>query len=456
MISYNRDPGSFKDPSGFVFKADGIVYRQVNRRYAAEYDQLMGSGLYDLLTRKKLLIGHEEVASNLTGSEDWYKTLKPDQLDYLSYPYEWSFDQLRDAGLLTLEITRKAIDHGMILKDATPFNVQFVHGAPLFIDTLSFDLYDTSKPWVAYRQFCECFLFPLYLGHYLKTGMQKIMTGYYDGVPLPLMVKLLPFKSRFNAGVWLHLFLQHKLATGRQREQPATGFSKQKMVHLLSHLESILQKLPSPADSTSAWSDYYSTSIISQDYLHHKESIIRAWLQEIDAVTVLDLGANDGHFSRILAEKGRQVIATDTDIQCINNLYLYTKKSKTGNILPLVVDASNPSPAIGFSNRERSSFRERIQTELVMALALVHHLVIGRNIPLTALAAWLREFAPQLVIEFVGRQDEKVKEMLRNRKDIFDDYTIEGFEHAFSACFVILKKEAVPQTDRVLYYMKRK
>ena len=161
MTNVARHPASFKDPAGFIFEANGKIYRQVNKVYGQQYQHLMESGLYNQLISSNQLITHSSINENLTGDEEWLLTLLPEQLSFVSYPYEWCFDQLKDAALLTLFILRTSLDKGMILKDATPFNVQFQKGKPLFIDTLSFDLYDETKPWVAYRQFCETFLFPL-------------------------------------------------------------------------------------------------------------------------------------------------------------------------------------------------------------------------------------------------------------------------------------------------------
>ncbi len=192
-------PASFRDPSGFVFRLEGIHYRQVNRVYAEDYELLMHSGLYRKLTEKGLLITHTEIGECLTGSPEGYKTLLPQQIATISYSCEWAPAQLKDAALLTLDILDIAMGHGMILKDATPLNTQFRDGRPLFIDTLSFEKYDAAKPWVAYRQFCECFLFPLYLHHYLGTGIGPWLRGYPEGVPAALTASLLPWRSRLNA-----------------------------------------------------------------------------------------------------------------------------------------------------------------------------------------------------------------------------------------------------------------
>jgi Ribosomal RNA adenine dimethylase. len=457
MVNYTRHPSSFKDPAGFVFESGGKVYRQVNQYYASQYQQLMSSGLYDALVKKGQLIPHQQLHQNLTQSPEWYSTLLPEPVEYISYPYEWCFEQLRDAALLTLNIVRTAIQHGMILKDATPFNIQFYKGKPVFIDTLSFDLYNPKQPWIAYRQFCQSFLFPLYLEHYLKTDIQKILSSYIDGVPVDFIARLLPLKSRLSLGVWLHVYLQ-QTAAGSQKQGKAaeTRFSRKKLLDLVSHLTNIIQHFPAERIYNSTWSNYYEDSILSQEYLREKETIVRKFCAVTNAKSVLDLGANDGHFSKVFAAYNMQVVATDADSRCIARLYQEVKKNNITNILPLILDIANRSPAIGFNNRERAAFHERIQTNMVAALALIHHLVIGRNISLPALAEYFSQIAPELIIEFVPKEDEKVQQMLANRPDTFPDYTATTFEACFEQYFNIAGKQLISGTSRMLYHMKRK
>jgi hypothetical protein len=457
MVSYTRHPASFKDPSGFVFEADGKFYRQVNQFYAPQYRQLMDSGLYAQLVKHKHLVSHEEIDVNFTQDKEWFKTINPESVNYISYPYEWCFAQLKDAALLTLKILRTSLDYGMILKDATPFNIQFHNGKAVFIDTLSFDTYDPKQPWIAYRQFCQCFLFPLYLEHYLKSDIQKILSTYINGIPVEIIAKLLPLKSRLNLGVWLHVYLQNTTtATVDKDNKASVRFSKKKLTDLISHLETIINNFPADKPFKTTWSNYYDDTRLSKEYVDEKEKIILDMVGQTGANTVLDLGANTGHFSKKLASQGMMVVATDTDSRCINQLYLDTTKKDSLNILPLVVDVANPSPAIGFNNRERAAFHERIQTELVLALALIHHLVIGRNIPLGALASYFHRIAPQLIIEFPPKTDPKVKQMLSSRPDVFMDYNQEHFESVFSNYFTIADQIKIPGTERILYRMIKK
>jgi ribosomal protein L11 methylase PrmA len=455
METSERIAGSYKDPSGFVFMANNIICRQVNQVYATRYDHLMQSGLYEALTAKQWLVPHTELNENLTHTGEWYKTLRPEPIHFISYGYEWTGSQLRDAGILTLLIMRISMEHGMILKDATPYNVQFHSGRPLFIDTLSFDWYDEAKPWIAYRQFCETFLFPLLLEKYTGIPSHHWLTMHPDGVPAGTAASLLPFKSRFNAGVYLHVFLPASVSRKGKAHSKPVSFSKQKMLNLLQHLESMLRTTGDLKAGTT-WSNYYDETILGQDYLQTKENIFRNMLAATEAGTALDLGANNGYFSRILAEGNRQVIATDFDFMCIHHLHAQTKKEKIRNILPLILDIANPSAGSGFNNTERPAFHQRIRTELVTALALIHHLAISKNIPLPQLAAYFNGIAPQLIIEFPSKEDEKVKLLLSNREDIFSDYTEAGFEAAFMPYFDIREKSRIPGTHRILYLMNRK
>ncbi|MEO6221407.1 MAG: hypothetical protein ABIO81_13325 [Ginsengibacter sp.] len=456
MSNIEHHPASFKDPAGFVFQKNNIFYRQVNQSYKDDYDLLMGSGLYNQLINKKYSLSHKEVNENFTSSGEWYKTILSEQLSFISYPYEWCLGQLKDAALLTISIQKMAISHGMILKDATHFNVQFHNGKPIFIDTLSFEKYDPSQPWVAYRQFCECFLFPLYLQKYTGIDVQKLMLTFPEGIPASVTKELLPLKSNFDLGVGLHVSLQSKIKAGNNRADYKGKFDQKKMLQLVSNLEDSIKPCTLNKKDKTTWSNYYDETIISQSYLSEKEIIFRNLISSIEFATVLDIGANDGFFSKIVSEKATSVVSIDFDSHCINSLYSYTKKLKALNILPLCIDFSNPTPAIGFNNKERDSFLDRAQFDLVLALALVHHLSITKNIPLQNIAESFQKIGKTLIVEFVSKEDEKVKQLLQNRKDIFSNYNEVEFIKAFGQYFNITSKIEIPGTHRTMYLLNRK
>ena len=343
----------------------------------------------------------------------------------------------------------------MILKVATPFNVQFVNGKPLFIDTLSFENYEAGKPWIAYHQFSECFLAPLLLMHYCHPDNNRLFTVYPNGIPMDLLVSLLPKRSRWNMNTFLHIHLQAKFSgKSKQKSGGENNFSKQKLELLLKGLQNFVEKL-SPKKVKTAWDDYYTDTILGDDYLNAKTILVKSFSNFVDFKTVIDLGANDGHFS-LLFNEDKKVIATDADNNCVNDLYLKTKKEGRSNILPLVNDLTTPSPAIGWANTERESITTRLKGDLVLALALMHHLAIAKNVPLRFIADWLQPMGEHLIIEFVPKHDEKVKLLLQNRKDIFDNYSLDHFKAAFAHNFQIVKEEKVGNTNRILFLMKRK
>jgi ribosomal protein L11 methylase PrmA len=452
---------SFRDPSGFVFEKDGTLYRQVNNVFKEDFDHFISSGCYDHLREKECLIFHEEIVKNFTGSPDWYKTLKPQRLRFISYPYEWCFDMLKDAALLTLQLAKECTQFGIILKDATPFNIQWLDGKPVFIDTLSFERYDESKPWIAYRQFCENFLSPLLLMHYLHQPLQSILLVHPEGIPLSMTRSLLPWRSKFSFYTYLHIHMHERLASRStskeiypQNNRPV--FSGKKLHRLLDSLQSLIKSLAWKGKATS-WDHYYQEANQRDDYVLRKKKIIIEWLSELPGtLTAVDLGANEGAFSFLLAAKNVKIIAADSDHSTINKLYQKIKKEKERNILPLLIELANPSSASGLNNKERISFIERTNCDLGLALALVHHLAIGKNIPFERIAELFEKLAHRFIIEFVPKTDEKVQLMLQQKRDIYNDYDEPNFERAFEKYFLILNKQLIGSSGRFLYLVKRK
>ena len=456
MPDFIPHPASYRDPSGFVFQLDGVYYRQVNRSYSSDFELLLQSGLYSTLTQKGLLVPHSEIDDDLTGHPERYKILLPEQLPVVSYPDEWSPSQLRTAALLTLQMLRIGLDHGMILKDATPLNIQFHKGKAVFIDTLSFEKYDPAKPWVAYRQFCECFLYPLYLNHYLSTGTHRLSAAYPAGIPADTTAALLPWKSRLRLGVWLHVGLPARVRKDLSPAGRQPVFDKTKLLHLTGHLGDTLENLSTVEGDPSHWKGYYQDSILGPAYLAAKEQVFRTFIADIGFGSVLDLGANDGYFSKILAEKAVAVVAADSDWHCVDSLYQYMLQHPEHPILPLCVDIADPTPARGFANAERSSFTDRMPSDLVVALALIHHLVLGRNIPLNRIAAYFCLLTRHwLILEFVPLNDEKARELIRNKTGAHHHYDLSSFESIFRPYFSIAKHATIPGTERVLFLMKK-
>lgn len=449
-------PASFRDPSGYIFRSDdGTLYRQVNKIFQADFDEFKSCGLYNELVTQKILIPHQEINKNLTGSEDYYTTLKPVVIPFISYPYEWSFDMLKEAALLTLQAAKEAMKYNMMLKDASSYNVQWFEGKMIFIDTLSFEKWDASKPWVAYRQFCEQFLAPLALMHYLQLPLQNLLLSYPEGIPLTLVKKLLPFRSKFNLNTYLHLHLHaaYALKSSTQSDKKIV-FSKTKQKNLIKSLEQTIQSFSLNALS-GVWSGYYLEARDREDYLIEKKNIIERWLSSLSINSAIDIGANEGEFSFLLAKNNISTISVDFDHYSINQLHKKIKDRNILNCIPLIFDFSNPSPAIGLNNEEHSSFLERINVDLVMALAVVHHLAIGKNIPFEKIAKILSEMGKNIIIEFVPQDDEKVQLMLNSGVQIFHEYNEDKFLRAFGGYFSILRKERISKTKRTIYLMRK-
>jgi 2-polyprenyl-3-methyl-5-hydroxy-6-metoxy-1,4-benzoquinol methylase len=448
-------PSSYRDPAGFLFYREGILYRQVNKVFKTSFEKFTREGLYQHLVDKNLLVSHQLIEKNLTGSPDWHATLVPETIPFISYPYEWCFDMLKDAALLTLEVAREAINYGMILKDASAYNIQLHKGRMIFIDTLSFEKYDETKPWKAYRQFCEHFFAPLALMHYLKQPLQSLSLAYPDGIPLDFASKLLPLKSKLNLHTYLHIHLQASMSsnTARQQKKTSSSFTKKKLLDLLRSLTEKIQSF-SLTQSPTVWSSYYQEAGERGDYLSSKKQIVADWLSRLNFKTVLDAGANEGKFSEIAAKRSAYVLSADLDHSSVNALYHKVKKQQIKNICPIIIDFANPSPAIGVNNEERPSFLKRTKVDLVLALALIHHLALAKNVPFDKIASMFSSITHYLLIEFVPSSDEKVLLLSENKKELLLSYSEETFVNNFEKYFSVLEKREILKTGRTLYLME--
>ncbi len=448
---------SFRDPSGVVFTAAGVLYRQVNQIYQPNYDRLIASGLYQELVKAGLLIAHQEVEVEPLDPASCYKVIQPERVGFISYPYEWSFSQLKDAALTTLEIQKKALEHGMTLKDSSAYNIQFHHGRPVMIDTLSFELYQEGLPWVPYRQFCQHFLAPLSLMAYRDIRLSQLLRVYIDGLPLDLVSELLPWKTHLVFPLYIHIHL-HASSQKRYSAKPVETtrkVSKVSLQGLIDSLESGIKRLQwSPAGTD--WGAYYDEHNYTQAGLDDKKKIVSAFLDRINPGSLWDLGANTGLFSRLASDRGIPTIAFDIDPGAVEQNYLASRKNHEKNILPLLSDLTNPSPGIGWQNRERGSLLERGAVDAVLALALIHHLVISNNVPLDRLAVFFHGLSRWLVIEFVPKSDSQVQKLLASRVDIFDQYTQETFESVFARYFTIHQRQDVLNSERKLYLMEKR
>jgi ribosomal protein L11 methylase PrmA len=455
MIESARSEASFRDPSGFIFDRGRELFRQVNLSYKDDYDRLIGSGLYAELVGDGLLIPHKEVDAEPAIAEAAYRVLRPERVPFVSYPYEWCFGQYRDAALLTLEVQRRAIGAGMSLKDASAYNVQFRGARPVFIDTLSFEAYHEGEPWVAYRQFCQHFLAPVALMSRVDVRLPQILRANIDGVPMDLASRLLPWRTRFNPGLLMHVHLHARLQGahgGGSSTAPRRGFGRRSMLGLIDHLASTIRGLRWSPEGE--WAGYTEDNTYSAAAHEHKRKLVAEFLEIAGPSTVWDLGANTGEYSRIASGRGSSTVSFDLDPACVERNYIEAARDGEAGLLPLVLDLANPSPGLGWRNRERASLTGRGPADLVLALALIHHLAIANNLPFPHVVDFFHEAGRWLVVEFVPKDDPQVGRLLRSRRDIFDAYNLKEFEASFRERFAIHRAEPIAESGRVLYLMQ--
>lgn len=452
--------GSFRDPSGFLYERDGVLLRQVHRSFADEYDAVVASGLYEALFEAGLLVRHEEVDLGLAADPARaHRVLRPERLGFISYPYEWCPGQRRDAALATLRIQDLALDHGMSLRDATAFNVQFVRGRPVLIDSLSFGRRVEGEPWVAYQQFCRHFLAPLALETIVDVRLGALLRTDVDGVPLDLASNVLPGRTKLSPGLMTHIHMQARSQRDTEvdpdAQQRKVAFSDRAMRGLVDGLRGLVGKLTWDSGHTT-WSDYYAEAgHYSDAAMQDKVAGVEAFLDDVRPSTVWDLGANTGRFSQLAVDRGASVLAFDIDHGAVEAAWREVAGSGR-DLLPLVLDLANPSPGVGWANAERDALIDRGPADAVLALALVHHLAIGNNVPLDRIVAHLLQLGRDVLVEFVPKDDPKVRVLLATRQDVFADHTVEVFEAAAERHGEIVSRRPVRDSGRVLYHLRRR
>jgi hypothetical protein len=451
---------SFRDPNGFVFKYNGVFYRAVNIRYEASYNHLMRSGLYDELVQQKLLIPHGEVNLPIKAEPGIYKTLLPDQISFISYPYEWCFEQWKEVIYCFLEINRISLKYGMIMQDATPFNFTFLHGRPVFFDTISFVFYHQGEPWIAYRQFCQSMLGPFALIKYNGSNWVKQFSSFINGLELSYISKELPWRTYLNPVLLLHIHFHARFEgneSGGRRDEPPKGFNTNKLLALMQMIRRTLDRWKSPESNKIKWLNYYRHQIISNQYLISKDQIIQNWLAVLRVGKLTDLGANNGRYTMMAAGYASEVIAVEEDPDCVNDLHKQVMRSAKENISVIQADLMQPSPGIGWNNNEREQLLKRLEADTVLALALIHHLCIVNNISLDLFAAFISSVTKKhAIVEFIPKSDPMVEKMLFSREDIFEYYTENNFVSCFEKYFTIEQKQQPGPTDRILYLWAKK
>nr|WP_321224841.1 class I SAM-dependent methyltransferase [uncultured Psychroserpens sp.] len=457
MTSSSRHSSSFRDPSGFIFVDQGIIKRSISPLYFKQYNALKTTDFYKKLQHAGLLISHKELS---VSKEEII--IEPEQVSFINYPYEWSFNQYKEAALLTLKIQKFALENGFSLKDASAFNVTFYKGKMIFIDTLSFDFYQDNSPWRAYKQFISHFFGPLLLAKYNGLESLKLMNSFIDGVPIKMVASMLPFKTKLNPFLYSNIHLLAKFEDKHNEDykgnSKASSLSKKAQLNIIKGLYDFIKKMS--IERSSEWGNYYDKTNYANDAFDQKASIIDGWINNLDAKTVIDVGGNDGTFVRKIKQELKEALVCDIDYNAVDANHKYVKQHKESYMLPFVFDVLNPSANIGFNNKERDSFLKRIEAyepDVTMALAVIHHMTLSGNIPFEMSAEFFSKFSKHLIIEFPKRNDSWVQRLLNTKGEFkahFDFYNINNFESSYSNYFQLIEKVSIDNSERVMYAYK--
>lgn len=461
MSPASFDPGSFRDRDSRVLAGERpeTLHRVLSQRGYLAWKELEKTKLFAAATADGRLIATRELGR--AAPAGWVAVLEHERLPWVAYPYEWSFGMLRDAALLQLELIDQALAEGLLLKDATPYNVLFRGAKPVFVDIGSFEAWRPGEPWAAYLQFCQLFFYPLLLQAYADLPFQPLLRGALEGpTPAQASACLPRWRDRWRPGVFRDVYLQAKFQEklqGRERgvreELRRAAFPKELIHHNLRRLRGIVAGLRWQKRG-SEWADYAEDNSYDATSRELKENFVAAETRRLPCHLVYDLGANTGAYSRLAARHASWVVALDGDALAVERHYQRLRAEGPTNILPLVMDLANPSPALGWRHAERASFADRGRPDLVLALALLHHLSLSAHVPIAELVAWLASFGGRVVVEFVDKTDPMAVRLLRNKVDIYDDYRQDHFEAELTRHFRVVAREAIPAAPRTLYALE--
>ena len=439
------DPGSFRDPASRVVIREGRVERLLTEQGRTDWDAVSASGLLDAWNGR---IVETQLASE--------QVLRHELIPFWTYPYEWSFSMLKRAALLHLELNQAALARGIALKDASPYNIQFRGREPVFVDLGSFRSYRQGEPWLGYGQFCRLFLYPLLIQAYSGIPFQPLLRGSLDGID-PETANAMLKGQKLRAGVALDVAMQARAQrrAGSDRdvreELSSAGFKAEMIQANLKRLEGIIGRLEWKPDA-STWSSYAQCDHVATQREKKADFVLNA-LGERRRRLVWDLGANDGHFSRLAAGHADLVVAADADQLVVDRLYLDIVRLGPDNILPLVFDLLNPSPGLGWRGRERRPLNERGRPELVLMLAVIHHLVVAGNLPLSEVMEWLASLGSEIIFEWVPPTDPMARKLAVNKREgeIHTDYNEESLRLLVSDLFATRAEQEIE--NRILFHL---
>lgn len=463
------DPGSFRDPAGQVVVAGARVFRTLSPSGWQGFEKLLSSGVLDGAVRSaKLwpanLVDVDAVPPSIAAlvNGDVGRIVEHPALPFVSYPYEWPFALMKRAALLHIDLHLDLLEQGFSLVDGSAYNVQFTGTRPVFIDTLSIVPYANGDPWLGYQQFCTQFLNPLLVTSYLGIGYHAWFRGALEGIPVQDAARILPWRSWPSWGVLSHVMLHASLLSrvSRQKHRDVNrsgtrGPSRLGMVGLLRGLRRIIRRLGPKGHTGTRWSDYETNNSYGDPEADTKRRFVAEFVEQAQPAMLWDFGCNTGAFSELSLKNGaKRAIGFDFDLGALERAVSRADAGKL-DLLPLHLDATNPSPRQGWRQMERAGLVERTNAQGLLALAFLHHLVIGKNIPLAEAVEWLVGFAPAGVIEFVPKSDPMVQGMLSHRADIFEDYDIDSFRGILGARARIVREQQVSPGGRTLFLYER-
>ncbi|MFY1702566.1 methyltransferase domain-containing protein [Micromonospora sp. WMMA1923] len=458
------EPASFRDPGNQVFHAGAQVLRGLDAQSARHWHALAATDFFPTLLAEGKVCGTEAVdPTRVPDGHRWAAVLRHERIPFVSHPYEWSSAMLRDAALLHLEILLRALPAGFTTKDGSAYNLQFQGAGPVFIDVGSFEPVRDGEPWAGYRQFCQTLLYPLLLTAHLGWDFRPLLRAQVDGVEPEQMRRLFTGTRRLLPGVPTHVHLHGAMqarnaasSTSDVRAQlRAAGYSRDLALATVRGLQRLVRRLDRPP-TASHWAHYQRTCGYTDADRAGKERFVETALTAAGRPRlVLDLGANDGRYARVAARHADYVVAVEQDPEVVDTLYRALRADDERRILPLVMDLADPSPGGGWRGVERAGFAARAAADVVLALAVVHHLALGRNVPLPAVLDWLADCcAPggRLVVEFVHPGDPMARRLLANKPDgLFPDYRRETFEALLTSRFRLERQLDLPSGTRTLY-----
>jgi len=457
------DPGSFRDPAGKVLYYNDRVLRILNKDGIARFSFLQENNLLDNCILNKFLIKSEKINSDNLNLQnlDSKIIIEHKKIEYISYPYEWCFDQLKDSALHHLNFHIYLLNNNATLLDGSAFNVQFNGHEPIFIDLLSIKKYENGEYWTAHKQFCENFLNPLILKSKKGIDFNNWFRGNLEGINTKDLNAVLSLKDKFSFNIFTQVYLLNYLEQRaiKNKKKNITQINKRKFpknsfLSMLNTMKKFIISLDIK-ESRTIWDDYSKDNTYKINEENLKKKIVKEFASKYKFETLVDLGCNDGVYSRICLENGcKYVVGFDFDLNSINNAYKISKKEKL-NFLPLYFDASNPSPNLGWAQNERKGFMERSNFSGMISLAFEHHLAIAKNIPLDQTIKWLVNTAPQGLIEFVPKNDETIQKMLSLKGDIFIDYNEENFKSLLLKNANIVSETVISDSGRKIFEYKK-